>query len=125
MQKKLTVRKAVSKFLCGINIPVSLPPTPCPNPNSNTFHIPSVTGDMDHILETVMCAEIDDEPRFHDKVKQWISEGTIPPFKFVSMETKKKRRERKRRWEAEAVEAEEHCKELGLKTEEGDGEWGG
>ena len=72
-----------------------------------------------------MCAEIDDEPRFHDKVKQWISEGTVPPFKFVSVETKKKRRERRRRCEAEAVEAEEHIKELGLETGEGDGEWGG
>ena len=68
-----------------------------------------------------MCAEIEDEPRFHDKIKQWISEGTVPPFKFATVETKKKRLARKRRWEAEAEEA----KELGLEME-GDGErsWG-
>ena len=62
-----------------------------------------------------MCAEIADEPRFHDKIKQWISEGTVPPFTFVSVETKKKRQARKKRWEAEAEEA----KRLGAEMEGG------
>ena len=67
-----------------------------------------------------MCAEIADEPRFHDKIKQWISEGTVPPFTFVSVETKKKRQARKKRWEAEAEEA----KRLGAEMEGGEGERG-
>ena len=89
-------------------------------PTRSHLHSSPFTGDMDHILETVMCAEIADEPRFHDKIKQWISEGTVPPFTFVSVETKKKRQARKKRWEAEAEEA----KRLGAEMEGGEGERG-
>ena len=78
-------------------------------------------GDMDHILESVLCCTFEDEPRFHDIIKQWIKDGSVPQFKFVATETKKKRQQRKKRYELEAKEAEELRKELGL-DDSGEGE---
>jgi DnaJ family protein C protein 9 len=70
-------------------------------------------GDMDHILETVMCCSFEDEPRYHDIIKQWIKDGSIESYDFLSKETKVRRRKRQRHWEKEAVEAEEALKESG------------
>ncbi|KAG8238987.1 hypothetical protein J437_LFUL005044, partial [Ladona fulva] len=52
-------------------------------------------GDMDYILEAVLCATIDDEPRFRELLQNMIDEKKIPTFpKFVneSHNNKKKRR---------------------------------
>ena len=70
-------------------------------------------GDMDHILETVMCCTFEDEPRFHDILRRWIEDGVVEPYDFVSKETRKRRRKRQARWEKEASEAEEMKKEVG------------
>ena len=45
---------------------------------------------MDHILKTVMCCTLEDEPQFHDILRRWIEDVVVGPYAFVSEETKKK-----------------------------------
>ena len=54
-------------------------------------------GDMDIILESVMCATIDDEERFVKILKNLIKKGDLPEFTAFTKESKRKRAERKKR----------------------------
>ncbi|KAK8751107.1 hypothetical protein OTU49_013058 [Cherax quadricarinatus] len=71
-------------------------------------------GDMEYILQNVLCCTIDDEPRFTKIIKGWIKEEVVPDFKKFSKESRKKKETRKRKAAEEAEEAEAMKKELGL-----------
>jgi len=71
-------------------------------------------GDMDTIIDTVLCATPEDEPRFAEKIQGWIDSESVPMFDKFSHETKENKSKRKKRREAEAKEAEEYAKEIGL-----------
>ena len=71
-------------------------------------------GDMDMIIDTVLCATTDDEPRFAEKIQGWIESEEVPAFEKFSHETKENKSKRKKRRDAEAKEAEEYAKEIGL-----------
>ena len=69
---------------------------------------------MDTIIDTVLCATSEDEPRFAEKIQSWIDSELVPMFDKFSHETKENKSKRKKRRDAEAKEAEEYGKELGL-----------
>ncbi|XP_060068077.1 dnaJ homolog subfamily C member 9-like [Ylistrum balloti] len=71
-------------------------------------------GDMDEIMEHIMCSSIEDEPRFRKIIKDLIKKGEVPNFEAFSKENKKKSASRKRKAQAEAKEAEEAKKSLGI-----------
>lgn len=75
-------------------------------------------GDMDEILNNVMCSHIDDEPRFSKIIKGWIKANEVPEFSKFTKETKKTKENRKRKAAQEAAEAEELKEELGLKCDD-------
>ncbi|XP_074088926.1 dnaJ homolog subfamily C member 9 [Macrotis lagotis] len=77
-------------------------------------------GDMDQIMQSVLCAEYTDEPRIRNIIQQAIDSGEVPPFKAFLKESKQKMNARKRRAQEEAKEAEKTRKELGLGGEPGD-----
>lgn len=75
-------------------------------------------GCMDTIIDTVLCATQDDEPRFAEKIQGWIESGKVPALEKFSHETKENKSKRKKRRDAEAKEAEEYAKEIGLDDSE-------
>nr|XP_022315746.1 dnaJ homolog subfamily C member 9-like [Crassostrea virginica] len=74
-------------------------------------------GNMDEIIDSVLCATIDDEARFTKILKGLIKKKEIPDFPAFSKEGKTKKSERKRKHQAEAEEAELEAKKLGLNGE--------
>ena len=70
-------------------------------------------GCMDTIIDTVLCATQDDEPRFAEKIQSWIESEDVPAFEKFSHETKENKSKRKKRRDGEAKEAEEYAKEIG------------
>ncbi|XP_041878150.1 dnaJ homolog subfamily C member 9 [Corvus kubaryi] len=71
-------------------------------------------GDMDRIMESVMCADYTDEPRIREMIEQAIDSGELPSFKAFVKESKQKMMSRRRRAEKEAKEAKKTKDELGL-----------
>ncbi|XP_072019953.1 dnaJ homolog subfamily C member 9-like [Amphiura filiformis] len=71
-------------------------------------------GDMEKILEDVMCSTKEDEPRFRKILNKLIKKKEIPEFETLTKEDTKKQKERKRKAKKEAAEAEELAEELGL-----------
>lgn len=71
-------------------------------------------GDIDSILENMLCATVEDEERFREIIENLISKEDLPKFPAFVSESKKKRKARKQRAQKEAAEAEEMAKELGL-----------
>ncbi|XP_060097213.1 dnaJ homolog subfamily C member 9 [Heteronotia binoei] len=71
-------------------------------------------GNMDQIMNKVLCADYTDEPRIRTIIQQAIDLGELPVFKAFAKESKQKMNARKRRAEKEAKEAEKSRKELGL-----------
>ncbi|KAJ7324205.1 hypothetical protein JRQ81_017225 [Phrynocephalus forsythii] len=71
-------------------------------------------GDMDKIMESVLCADYTDEPRIRKIIQQGIDNGELPSYKAFVKESKQKITARKRRAEKEAKEAEKSREELGL-----------
>ncbi|NWI91310.1 DNJC9 protein, partial [Pitta sordida] len=74
-------------------------------------------GDMDRIMETVLCAHYTDEPRIREMIERAIEAGELPSYKAFVQESKQKIMSRRRRAEKEAKEAEKTKKELGLDGE--------
>ena len=66
----------------------------------------------------VLCATIEDEPRFRELIEGWIKEGSVPEFPAFVGETKSKRKARKRRHDEEAMEAQEALKDMGADPSE-------
>ena len=71
-------------------------------------------GDMDQILDNILCSTIDDEPRFHDLIKGWIKSAEVPSFPAFQKETAKNRQKRRRAYEKEAKEAAQAISELNV-----------
>lgn len=71
-------------------------------------------GDMNQIMESVLCVEYTEEPRIRNIIQQAIDTGEVPSYNAFVKESKQKMNARKRRAQAEAKEAEMSRKELGL-----------
>ncbi|XP_063603397.1 dnaJ homolog subfamily C member 9-like [Penaeus indicus] len=71
-------------------------------------------GDMNYILDNVLCCTIEDEPRFRKLIQGWIKKNEVRAFENFTRENKHKKEARKRKADREAEEAEEMKKELGL-----------
>ncbi|XP_077206556.1 dnaJ homolog subfamily C member 9 [Paroedura picta] len=71
-------------------------------------------GDMDQIMDKVLCADYTDEPRIRTIIQQAIDLGELPFYKAFAKESKQKMNARKRRAEKEAKEAEKAREELGV-----------
>ncbi|XP_077993800.1 dnaJ homolog subfamily C member 9-like [Glandiceps talaboti] len=71
-------------------------------------------GDMEVIMENVLCCTEEDEPRFRKILKRCIKTKQLPAFDAFTNESKGKRKARKVKAEKEAAEAEELAQELGL-----------
>lgn len=54
-------------------------------------------GDMDEIMENVLCCTAEDEERFVETLEELISAGELPDFDAFSKESKKKKAARKRK----------------------------
>ncbi|NXI40542.1 DNJC9 protein, partial [Galbula dea] len=74
-------------------------------------------GDMDGIMESVLCVDYTDEPRIRKIIEKAIDAGEVPSYKAFVKESKQKMIARKRRVEKEAKEAEKTKDELGLSGE--------
>jgi DnaJ family protein C protein 9 len=75
-------------------------------------------GDMDAILDTVLCAVAEDETRFIAIIQDWIDDDEVPAFDKFTQETKENKKRRKKARASEAKEAEEYAKELGMDKSE-------
>ncbi|XP_074881543.1 dnaJ homolog subfamily C member 9 [Buteo buteo] len=75
-------------------------------------------GDMDSIMQSVLCADYTDEPRIRKIIEKAIESGEVPRYKSFVKESKQKMTARKRRAEKEAREAEKTKDELGLSGED-------
>ncbi|KAM6266030.1 dnaJ homolog subfamily C member 9 [Porphyrio hochstetteri] len=75
-------------------------------------------GDMDRIMESVLCADYTDEPRIRKIIEKAIDSGEVPSYRRFVKESKQKTVSRKRRAEKEAKEAEKMKNELGLSGED-------
>lgn len=75
-------------------------------------------GDMDEIMDNVLCATADDEERFRDILLELISNKEIPNYKKFSREKISKAAARVKKAEKEAAEAEELKKELGMDVDD-------
>ncbi|NXM76183.1 DNJC9 protein, partial [Serilophus lunatus] len=71
-------------------------------------------GDMDRIMENVMCTDYTDEPRIRGMIERAIEAGELPSYKAFVQESKRKMLSRRRRAEKEAKEAKKTKDELGL-----------
>ncbi|CAI9733612.1 Hypothetical predicted protein [Octopus vulgaris] len=74
-------------------------------------------GDMDRIMDNMMCSTSEDEPRFVNIVQGLIKKKQLPNFEMFIKEDMKKKHKRSKRFEMEAKEAEEMKKKLGLNSE--------
>lgn len=75
-------------------------------------------GDMDYILDNVLCCTLDDEDRFTEIIKGWIKEGSVPDFQAFTKETVKVKKARKKERQGEAAEAEEMAREMGFDSKD-------
>ncbi|XP_076437188.1 dnaJ homolog subfamily C member 9-like [Babylonia areolata] len=71
-------------------------------------------GDMDVIMDSVLCSCPDDEQRFTGILTSLIHQGELPSFNAFTKESKRKRTARRNRATQEAAEAEEEAKRLKL-----------
>lgn len=72
-------------------------------------------GDMDAVYESVMLSNVlEDDERFRKIINDAIANRDVPAFALFTRETKKSRKARVEAARAEATEAEEYAKELGV-----------
>jgi DnaJ family protein C protein 9 len=75
-------------------------------------------GSMKYILDSVLCCTDEDEERFTDVILDWIEKEEVPYFKAFRKLTAKEAKQRKKKADKEAAEAEKLAKELGVKDED-------
>lgn len=71
-------------------------------------------GDMEKILDNMLCSTVNDEDRFEKIINEWIDKGEAPEYDAFINENKEKKKKRKKQAKAEEAEAENLAKELGL-----------
>ncbi|EDO42458.1 predicted protein [Nematostella vectensis] len=76
-------------------------------------------GDMDQIMENMLCSNDSDEDRFAEILQGLIKEKKVPKYKTFTHESKAKKNTRRKKAQQEAAEAEEMATELGLGNNEG------
>ncbi|XP_055517924.1 dnaJ homolog subfamily C member 9 [Leucoraja erinacea] len=74
-------------------------------------------GDMDRIMESVLCSTAEDEPRIRDVLEKAVKAQELPEYKAFTKESVNKQKARKRRNDKEAKEAEAARQEMGLDTD--------
>lgn len=62
-------------------------------------------GCINFIMSHVPFMDVEDEPRFHEIVNEWIKSGEVPEFKAFTNEQKSKRDRRHKKYAKEAKEA--------------------
>ncbi|CAI9593840.1 unnamed protein product [Staurois parvus] len=77
-------------------------------------------GDMDNIMDSVIFADIENEPRIREIIQKAIKKKDVPAYDSFVKESKKKRDQRRKRAAEEAQEAEEMKQELGLGDKDDD-----
>lgn len=75
-------------------------------------------GDMDTILDTVLCCTHEDEERFAELLRDLIKKEELPDFDNFTKENKKKKSARMKKAKKEAAEAEEEAKKLKLEDDQ-------
>lgn len=76
-------------------------------------------GNMNEIMNAIMCSTIDDEERFREIIDDLINTKEVKAFKAYTNESKQRKARRRRKAEKEAAEAEEELKKL-KKSEDDD-----
>ncbi|KAF4982299.1 hypothetical protein FZEAL_2048 [Fusarium zealandicum] len=72
-------------------------------------------GDMDELYERVILSDVlEDDERFRKIIDDAIESDDVPSFSTYTRESKKKRQTRVKKAQAEANEAEDYAKELGV-----------
>ena len=72
-------------------------------------------GNMNFILDSVLCCTIEDDDRFAKKIEEWVEDGSVPKYPaFKKSMTKAAKAKRGVKSSREAAEAEQHAKDLGL-----------
>lgn len=74
-------------------------------------------GDMNMILENMICSTFKDEERYSNVLNECIKKKEVPAFDLFTKENKKSKNKRRKKAEAELVEAEELKVKLGLTSE--------
>lgn len=69
-------------------------------------------GCINFIFSHVPFMGLEDEPRFHDIVNEWIKSNEVPEFKTFTNEPKSKRDRRHKKYAKEAKEAEQILKKM-------------
>ncbi|CAM1501905.1 Fc.00g038890.m01.CDS01 [Cosmosporella sp. VM-42] len=79
----------------------------------NAFEI--CEGDMDKVYELVMVSSVlEDDERFRKIIEAAIENREVPSFRVYTKESKTRREARVKKARAEAAEAEDYAKELGV-----------
>jgi len=73
-------------------------------------------GDMQYILDNVILADVEDEPRFRELLAAAVEQGGLPHFDTFFGEPDAKAAKRKQRARAEAAEASKLAKKLNIDT---------
>ena len=71
-------------------------------------------GDMQFILDNVLCCSDEDQERFNDIIMGWVEKEEVPFFKAFRKLNAKEAKIRKRKADKEAKEADELAQELGI-----------
>ncbi len=53
---------------------------------------------------SVLCADVEDEPRFRGMIAEWIAEGSVPPYRAFTHETERKKLKRQKTYEKDYEE---------------------
>lgn len=79
----------------------------------NAFEL--AEGNMDYVYENVMLSDVlEDDERFREIIEEAIENREVPSFRAFTKESKKRREARVKKAQAEANEAENYAKELGV-----------
>ncbi|CAL1577688.1 unnamed protein product [Knipowitschia caucasica] len=75
-------------------------------------------GNMDAIMECVLCCTMEDEPRICSIIQDAIDKKEVTAFPAFVKESQKKKKARRKRGDKEREEAEQMQKEMGLGNED-------
>ena len=53
-------------------------------------------GDMEQIMDNIMCSTFEDEERFSEMIRQWIADEEVPEFEAFVKDSKKNKKKRKK-----------------------------
>jgi DnaJ homolog subfamily C member 9 len=77
-------------------------------------------GCINYMMEHIPFMGVEDEPRFHETIDEWIKSGEVEDFKSFTNEPKLKRDRRHKKYARESKEAEKISEKLKQKNDEND-----